>query len=317
MRILVCRDCGKRYDYDKDDFCPKCGSYNPPQDDPSTPLERELLARFAPARESQATAKNQQQMRHTAARPRTAPPHGGAHPRQRPSPRGVSATTAAAPEPRKHSLCAGDHAVCGPEASPRRRIRRHVHPAVKMLVVIILVVAVLAILNLVLHSFITGVTGGSSGLADPEGPALIEHEMMEPFQINGAGISIDDAWWVDLTGDSQVERPGYDCLAVDVWIISGTQQRGLYIDNPELETASGGIYALEDDMFLAQRLAGYGIYAVTLSDYQWEDLLYGQFIFFLPEGTAGDATLIIEEYALGDVDSPAPTAIHRVRIPLP
>ena len=57
MRILVCRDCGKRYDYDKDDFCPKCGSYNPPQDDPSTPLERELLARFAPARESQATAK--------------------------------------------------------------------------------------------------------------------------------------------------------------------------------------------------------------------------------------------------------------------
>ncbi len=146
---------------------------------------------------------------------------------------------------------------------------------------------------------------------------MIEHEMMEPFQINGAGISIDDAWWVDLTGDSQVERPGYSCLAVDVWIISGTQQRGLYIDNPELETASGGIYALEDDMFLAQRLAGYGIYAVTLSDYQWEDLLYGQFIFFLPEGTAGDATLIIEEYALGDVDSPAPTAIHRVRIPLP
>ena len=72
MRILVCRDCGKRYDYDKDDFCPKCGSYNPPRDDPSTPLEQELLARFAPARESQAAAKNQQQMRHTAARPRTA-----------------------------------------------------------------------------------------------------------------------------------------------------------------------------------------------------------------------------------------------------
>ena len=95
MRILVCRDCGKRYDYDKDDFCPKCSSYNPPRDDPSTPLEQELLARFAPARESQAAAKNQQQMRHTAARPRTAPPHGGAHPRQRPSPRDVSATATA------------------------------------------------------------------------------------------------------------------------------------------------------------------------------------------------------------------------------
>ena len=40
MRILVCRDCGKRYDYDKDDFCPKCSSDNPPRDDPSTPLEQ-------------------------------------------------------------------------------------------------------------------------------------------------------------------------------------------------------------------------------------------------------------------------------------
>ena len=31
MRMVVCKDCGKRYDYDTDDFCPKCGGFNPPK----------------------------------------------------------------------------------------------------------------------------------------------------------------------------------------------------------------------------------------------------------------------------------------------
>ena len=29
MRNVTCTSCGKHYDYDADDFCPKCGSYNP------------------------------------------------------------------------------------------------------------------------------------------------------------------------------------------------------------------------------------------------------------------------------------------------
>ena len=27
---LVCSECKKIYDYDVDDFCPRCGAYNPP-----------------------------------------------------------------------------------------------------------------------------------------------------------------------------------------------------------------------------------------------------------------------------------------------
>ncbi len=30
MRLIVCEDCGKRYDYGRDDFCPRCGAFNPP-----------------------------------------------------------------------------------------------------------------------------------------------------------------------------------------------------------------------------------------------------------------------------------------------
>lgn len=30
MRLIVCEDCGKHYDYDKDEFCTKCGAFNQP-----------------------------------------------------------------------------------------------------------------------------------------------------------------------------------------------------------------------------------------------------------------------------------------------
>lgn len=30
MRQIVCEDCRKRYDYDKEEFCPRCGAFNQP-----------------------------------------------------------------------------------------------------------------------------------------------------------------------------------------------------------------------------------------------------------------------------------------------
>ena len=30
MRRVRCYECGKRYDFDVDDFCPKCGAFNQP-----------------------------------------------------------------------------------------------------------------------------------------------------------------------------------------------------------------------------------------------------------------------------------------------
>lgn len=30
MRKVRCYECGKTYDYDTDDFCPKCGAFNQP-----------------------------------------------------------------------------------------------------------------------------------------------------------------------------------------------------------------------------------------------------------------------------------------------
>ena len=30
MRRIVCDECKKQYDYDKDEFCPRCGAFNQP-----------------------------------------------------------------------------------------------------------------------------------------------------------------------------------------------------------------------------------------------------------------------------------------------
>lgn len=30
MRNVRCHDCGKRYNFDKDDFCPRCGAFTQP-----------------------------------------------------------------------------------------------------------------------------------------------------------------------------------------------------------------------------------------------------------------------------------------------
>lgn len=31
MQKVQCYECGKRYDFDEDDFCPKCGAFNQPR----------------------------------------------------------------------------------------------------------------------------------------------------------------------------------------------------------------------------------------------------------------------------------------------
>lgn len=30
MRMIVCDECGRHYDFERDDFCPKCGAFNQP-----------------------------------------------------------------------------------------------------------------------------------------------------------------------------------------------------------------------------------------------------------------------------------------------
>ena len=64
MRKVTCASCGRPYDYDSDDFCPKCGSYNSPPD-----RGRARPAQAPPARVSAASKDRPR----PAAQPKTPP----------------------------------------------------------------------------------------------------------------------------------------------------------------------------------------------------------------------------------------------------
>ena len=52
MRMVHCEDCGKRYDYDEEGFCPRCGAFKQPAGDGDAPqLEKkpEFQQREKPA----------------------------------------------------------------------------------------------------------------------------------------------------------------------------------------------------------------------------------------------------------------------------
>ena len=60
MRMVHCEDCGKRYDYDVDGFCPRCGAFNQPAGDGDAPqLEKkpEFQQREKPQAAKQEKAK--------------------------------------------------------------------------------------------------------------------------------------------------------------------------------------------------------------------------------------------------------------------
>ena len=79
MRKITCADCGKHYDFDKDDFCPRCGSFNQPPNSGATRLEQELLSRFSSGQARQ-TGGRSVSAPVSKGRPAAAPQRGAASP---------------------------------------------------------------------------------------------------------------------------------------------------------------------------------------------------------------------------------------------
>lgn len=185
-----------------------------------------------------------------------------------------------------------------------------------ILFVVLLVAAVLAI-NTLLVGFLSG--GLPSFGAVPEAPLperadgvvrIESYKLEEEFPLNDVLVTVDGAWRL------QGEDADQQYLLLDVWITGGSRQKDLKIADPYLQLPGGEQVWIEDDAKLAARLGKeYGIYAVTLRDYQWEDPLYGQFVFALPEGEGAGALLVLEEYAPGDT-SGLPQTIRQVELEL-
>ena len=284
MRKVTCASCGRPYDYDSDDFCPKCGSYNSPPDRAGA-----RPAQAPPARVSAASKD----------RPRPA-----AHPKTPPvGPRTVS--------------YGGPQGGTPWEEPPARRQRSPLKLLVIVLVSLFLLCIVLPfVLGLMLNlsEAFAGRRPEPGAVAQAE-PAGGTHALWEPFSIHGTQqVTVEDPWEVDLTYVPLARREGFRCLAVDLWVEGGERRDDLTFFPAELRLEDGTALLAEDDASLARQLKDAGVYLVTLSDAQWEDPLYGQMIFFVPEDASGGAVLALYE---GEPDSSTPSAVHQIPLELP
>lgn len=284
MRKVTCASCGRPYDYDSDDFCPKCGSYNPPPD--------RAGARPAQAPPARVSAASKDRPR-PAAQPKT-PPVG---------PRTVS--------------YGGPQGGTPWEEPPARRQRSPLKLLVLVLVSLFLLCIVLPfVLGLMLNlsEAFAGRRPEPGAVAQAE-PAGGTHALWEPFSIHGTQqVTVEDPWEVDLTYVPLARREGFRCLAVDLWGEGGERRDDLTFFPAELRLEDGTALLAEDDASLARQLKDAGVYLVTLSDAQWEDPLYGQMIFFVPEDASGGAVLALYE---GEPDSSTPSAVHQIPLELP
>ena len=284
MRKVTCASCGRPYDYDSDDFCPKCGSYNPPPD--------RAGARPAQAPPARVSAASKDRPR-PAAQPKT-PPVG---------PRTVS--------------YGGPQGGTPWEEPPARRQRSPLKLLVIVLVSLFLLCIVLPfVLGLMLNlsEAFAGRRPEPGAVAQAE-PAGGTHALWEPFSIHGTQqVTVEDPWEVDLTYVPLARREGFRCLAVDLWVEGGERRDDLTFFPAELRLEDGTALLAEDDASLARQLKDAGVYLVTLSDAQWEDPLYGQMIFFVPEDASGGAVLALYE---GEPASSTPSAVHQIPLELP
>ncbi len=303
MRKVTCKDCGRRYDYDVDDFCPKCGSYNPPADSGATRLEQEMLARFQGGQANQQrTAQN---------RPKPAPRHATAPMR---SP-GYHPTYGSSPDltGRTHTGRIQDCAAC--EEPGRKR-----GPAAVLLVAVLVIFVVTAACLIFAFNALSSPDFGSSLFSVREEPAAVEaepgtylHTPWEAFSLNGMSVTVEDIW-APVVPDS-ILPDGQRCIAVDLWVEDGTRSDLTY-SPPMLVLEDGGSYdAVDDDPLLSRKLKDAGVYDVTLSDAQWSDPLYGQLVFFVPEDAQGEATLLLPEGL--SAATGAPSVWHSVSFDLP
>lgn len=260
MRRITCQECGRAYDYDQDDFCPKCGGYNAPAGTGATALEAQLLTRFDENRARRAPGSMPE------------PPRGSAASHDPFAPRSQNAPPRLAP-----------HLCTTPDETPIPRPRR----TLLLLLIALLVAVTIAIAAL------------PSLLYSPPGGAQGEYAVGETFRLGKLSVAVDGCNWFELPEDSRLARPGFDILAVDLYAEGGDSYDSTDpVGCATLLLDTGDSLSPETDVLLKKRLEVLGLYPIAINDALWQDPLLGQLIFYVPDGVES-ATLTLGELRPG------------------
>lgn len=283
MRKVHCADCGKSYDYDVDDFCPRCGSFNPPPDSGATRLEQELLSRFQrPGAVGQPGKKVRTVNYH---------PTYGSGPDLK--------------KGRVHTASIKSCAACGPEKKKKS--------GVKTLVILLVILGILFVgvplVQVVVEEVMDAVTDLAYSYDNPEGvfideePVLPEgwYESYDTITLsNGQEVSVGDGWEPWLPEEVTDQYPGTRCVAVALWVLGEPGES--YI--PVTLMAEDGTSYLPEEL-PAWVVEECGLDCVSLADGTANEELFGYLFYFLPEDvTKQDLTAVLmdEENVYVDID---------------
>ena len=286
MRRIHCADCGKNYDYDVDDFCPRCGSFNPPPDSGATRLEQELLSRFqgtgtggrAPGKQARTVSYH---------------PTYGSGPDLKPG--------------RAHTGRIQSCDACRPEKKKKGGL------SLKAMVIVVVVLVLLFVLSPLVELGIRQTIRTFDGISDAFGgreeghtvPAevLVEehtvpaeeltgswYEDYDTFTLsNGQQVSVGGRWQPWLPDWYLEQFPaGTRCLAVSLWVLGEPGDDYLPI---LLVTEDGTSYLPEE--LPREVVEECGLESVSLADGTAGEELYGYLFYFLPEQEADEELSVL------------------------
>lgn len=279
MRQVTCRECARIYDYDQDDTCPKCGSYNPPAGAGATELESQLLSRFDSNRARQGAA--------AAIKPSVKATMGaGADPF---APRSAGAPPRLAPH-----LC----------VSPREDERL---PKVNFTPFFLLVAVAVVVLAVVLLPVLSNL------ISMPPQPETSFFATGESFPLGKLTVTVDDCRWLEVSEENRLHREGFDILLVELYAEGGESYKKTDpVGSTYLQLDEGMCYP-ETNPLDKSRLQELGLQPVDLTSVLWEDPLLGELVFYIPEDTTS-AMLVLDELRAGK-DTPVATRYVELALP--
>ena len=296
MAVMIrCGSCGKRYDYNKDELCPRCGAYTSPSDRQQLMLqaERQLLSGRFRDREADCT-------------PECMPDGYGGHTDR--------------PRQREERPFPPQAARPFPAAAPRHRPTRRTGPEKagripawgKVLVVLIILLAlVLAILPPVLTPIIEE-RSLTYGVVD--GISTLPHSVGETFSSCGITVTVLD--W------GQLESPEISLWLPEGWglfytEVSLSSDGDLPEDLPQVYLAGDGAYyrpLMDSDWWeLSYSASDLGYEELSLDSLRYMDAEEGYFLFVAEDG-ASFYRLCVEELEYNALGWPRVAGVHEVAL---
>ena len=271
MRKVHCADCGKSYDYDVDDFCPRCGSFNPPPDSGATRLEQELLSRFQrPGSSSTFSGKSASK---TTTRTVNYHPTYGSGPDLK--------------KGRTHSARINDCGACEP-----RKKKSGVKGLVILVVVLVILFIGVPLVEMVVDRIFDAVYTFTDSLGSQEEAPVWEDTMADlpegwyasydTFILsNGQQVSVGDAWEPWLPDDFMEQYPDSCCMAVALWVLGEPGDSYIPVG---LMTEDGSICLPEELPSEVEEECG--LDCISLADGTANEEIFGYSFYFLPEDAA-------------------------------